>query len=527
MPGRRKMSPSAQGSVIPLVTPSGLPAAPDDGPVAEVVGHTPKHLASIFTAADLPGQYVLSRTDDAVPPGWKVQRLRGWTLGAHPSLPIARMMTCDGLEAGWLLGYPINEHSEFIEGAAHLPFDRHSSPRAMEAWLSRLCGRFLAVWLAPMFERVYLDAGGLLSAVFAKEHDLVCSTTSLVPYSRGCEDDQHLLSCRRMPDGRAALGFGLTSRYGVDRLHANHYLDLNRWTTHRYWPTEPLDDVIDPAEAVDIVTRIIHRYLAAATRYGKIQMSLTAGHDSRAILACSREYVPRIEMMTIAIPDKTGRLDVELATRIAAKHGLAHRVLEHKAPTQHDLDSWLWRTGSCVSEPRGWRASRSFSQARPAAEVTGSGGEAARVAYWRDAGMGKIELTPRVLVDSLNLPFSTGVLANAHAWMSSYPANTIVQMLDGFYMEQSLGVVAGTLAYGDASFLRCRIHPFVNREAQEAMVRLPEKYKLERRFQLDLIRHNWPELLGTQFNRRAGVRHRIDRARRRFWFWRRGLAANP
>ena len=527
MPGRRKLSPSAPGAASPtpwtVVTP--LDARPLGERSADAIAHhTPRHLASMFTAADLPGQFVLSRTDDAVPAGWTIHRLRGWTLGVHPFLPVSRMVTCDGLEAGWLLGFPISEHSQFIEGSAHLPFDRHSSPRAMEAWLSRLCGRFLAVWLAPMFERVYLDAGGLLSAVFAKEHDLVCSTTSLVPYTRGCEDDGQLLRRSRMPEGRAVLGFGLTSRYGVERIHANHYLDLNRWTTHRHWPTEPLDGVIDPAEAIDTVARMIRRHVTAATSNGKIQMALTAGYDSRSILACSREFLPDIELMTIAIPDNTGRLDVETATKMAAKHGLNHRILAHQPPTQHDLDSWLWRTGSCVSEPRGWRASRSYSQARPAAEVTGAGGEAARVAYWRDAGLGKIELTPHVLVDCINLPPSAGVLANAHVWMSSYPASTKVQMLDGFFIEQSMGVVAGSLAYGDAGYVRRRIYPYINREAIEAMLRLPEKYKIERRFPVDLIRHEWPGLLGTPFNRRSGVRHRVDRFRRRAWFWRRALA---
>lgn len=434
------------------------------------------------------------------------------------------MLASDGTEAGWLLGHPINERNELIDGVVHLPFDRHAAPHAMESWLSRLCGRFLAVWLTPTFERVYLDTAGLLGAVFAREHDLVASTTSLVPYTRGCLDDLALLHRARTRDIRAVIGFGMTSRYGVERLHPNHYLDLKQWRAHRHWPNAPLDEPCDLEEAIVTVSRLIGRHLAAGTRGGPIQVALTAGLDSRAILACSREYMSQIELITLAIPDNTGRVDVEIATKLAAKHGLRHRVLDDLPPSQHDLEAWMWRTGSSASEPRGWRASRTYSQARPVAEVTGSGGEAARVAYWRDAGLGKKLLTPALLADCIDLPPTAGILANARAWMNSYPASTPVQMLDGFYHEQSLGVSAGTLAYADAAYVRCRLYPFINREAFEVMFRLPEPYKLERRFQYDLIRHNWPELVNTPFNRRPGVRHHVYRARRRAWLMRHALA---
>jgi hypothetical protein len=151
---------------------------------------------------------------------------------------------------GWLLGFPIDEHAEFIEGVVRLPFDSRAAPAQFEGWLYRLCGRFLAVWLSPSCERVYLDAGGMLSAVFAREHDMVASTPSLVPYTRGCDDDLDLLRAVRMPVSKAVLAFGMTSRYGVERLHPNHYLDLNHWRPRRHWPFEPLDSCADRDEAV-------------------------------------------------------------------------------------------------------------------------------------------------------------------------------------------------------------------------------------------------------------------------------------
>ena len=100
-----------------------------------------RRLASMFSPADLPGQFVLSRSDEAVPSGWAVHRQRGWTLGAHPWLPVMTIRTLDGADAGWILGHPITEDARFIEGVAQLRFDLHAAPDQMEAWLSRLSGR--------------------------------------------------------------------------------------------------------------------------------------------------------------------------------------------------------------------------------------------------------------------------------------------------------------------------------------------------------------------------------------------------
>lgn len=525
MTGRRKYSPTSPASVSPapwvVVSP-----APGLAPVPSLTAAMPRQLSSRFSAADLPGQFVLSRSADVTPAGWAARTHQGWTLATHPWLRVATLRSVDGHDVGWVLGDPISESAAFLPDVVALPFDRFATAAEMETWLSALCGRFLAVWLTPVHERVYADAGGLLGAVFAPEQGLVASTPSLVPYSRGCDDDPDLQTTSRHPDGLVVLGFGLTPRRGVERLMPNHHLDLNRWTSHRYWPVAPLDDLCDPMDAIKVVSRMIRRHVAAGLRRGDVLMALTAGIDSRAVLASSREYVDRVELMTLAIPDRVGRLDVETARKMAALHGLRHRVLDHVTPTRDDLDAWLWRTGSVVSEPRGWRGVHAYGQAAPAAEVTGAGGEAARVAYWRDAASAKGELTAEVLVDCLKLPRTPAIVDRARAWMNGYPAVSPVQLLDGFFIENSLGVAASALAYGDAGSVRCRLYPFVNRPALEAMSRLPELYKLSRRFQHDLIRCTWPELMRTPVNRHAGLRHYVQRARRQAWVWRRTLASN-
>jgi hypothetical protein len=361
--------------------------------------------------------------------------------------------------------------------------------------------------------------------VFAPGHDLVASTTSLVPYGRGCDDDHGLLRACRIPGGKSILAFGLTSRYGVERLHPNHYLDLHDWRPRRHWPSEPLDNRMDRDEAIHIVSRLIERQVAAAVRRGQPLMALTAGYDSRSILACSREYVDRIQTFTLEIPDYWGRLDVDVAGKMAARHGLRHQVVPYSPATRQELDVWLWRTGFSLSDPRGWQNSHVYGTFQSdSIEISGVAGETARVAYWRDAKYGRERLTPVLVADFLNLPPHAGIIASVRTWMSKYPATSTVQLLDGFYIEHGLGAWAGNLAYGDAHSVRCRVYPFISRQAVDAMLRLPDDYKVAGRFPADLIRHNWPELMRTPFNRRAGLRRQVDKLRRRAWLFRHGLA---
>ena len=482
-------------------------------------------LAGRHSTAELLGQFVLSRSLDSIPEGWPTRTRRTWALGAHATLPVRTMRASDGVDVGWLLGFPVDARGYRVEADVTLPIPSTAAAAEFETFLYGHGGRYIAVWLAPHHERVYLDAGGTLSAVYSPAHAVVAATPALVPYTFGCADDTDLLRVTGMPSSKAVLAFGMTSRVGVERLLPNHYLDLLEWKARRHWPHQPLDDGADPAEAAEVVARVLERQIGAVTRDAPAYMSLTAGFDSRTMLACAREHLGRIRFITLALPDAMGRLDVDVARRIARRHGLAHDVLPNLEPDSAELDAWLWRTGLCVSEPRGWRAVRTYGQLDPSRpEIVGTAGEVARAVYWRDCGGGRRDLTADVVVESLMLPKTPGILERARAWMNGVPATRPMHLIDAIYIEQRLGCWAGVFAYGDAAQVHCRIKPFVHRDAFTAMLRLPDAYKLAGRFPREVIASRWPELARIPFNRRAGARHYADRLRRRAHLVRRALA---
>ena len=57
-----------------------------------------------------------------------------------------------------------------------------------------------------------------------------------------------------------------------------------------------------------------------------VEMALTAGRDSRMLLACSRPWLDQISFYTLAYPDPSARLDCDIARRLATRERLNHTI---------------------------------------------------------------------------------------------------------------------------------------------------------------------------------------------------------
>ena len=105
-----------------------------------------------------------------------------------------------------------------------------------------------------------------------------------------------------------------TGYEGVKQLMPNFYLNLVDKSVERYWVEEVQDYSLD--EAVKEISEILKGSIEAIVRRGKIMQSVTAGWDSRVLLAASRTVSDRIyyfvnsmnvyrdDHMDIAIPSK-------------------------------------------------------------------------------------------------------------------------------------------------------------------------------------------------------------------------------
>jgi hypothetical protein len=98
-----------------------------------------------------------------------------------------------------------------------------------------------------------------------------------------------------MPKVRAGrLWVGDETYYDeINHLLPNHYLDINKMQSFRYWPNEKIKRR-ELGEVVDIASNFLSGILKAAYNRYELMMAVTAGNDTRTLLAASRDLSDKI-----------------------------------------------------------------------------------------------------------------------------------------------------------------------------------------------------------------------------------------
>ena len=485
--------------------------------------HKPERVTRQFKISQLVGQFILDKTGMHVPEGWSSERIGGWFLGQHSSLPGIRLLDAEDRPVGWLLGYPIDGNGLLLsEGdAIRVPGLSDSTESSVEEFIYGFGGRFLVALVGVRRPRLYLDPCGSLSVVYCPHKEVIASTPNLIPHDDRTRDRVDLAREMGIPNTNAMYPLTLTPRHNVERLLPNHYLDLYNWQSVRHWPKKALHSEGSVAEAAAAIAAITKRNIAAVIKRTPTYLCLTAGKDSRMLLACARDVADRVELLTVPIPDDDAFIDVAIARKIARRFRLRHFVPQFQKSMKEDLDEWMFRIGNSTGELRGWQATSMFRQANPSySMLLGNVGEVAR-AYWSRSGDTKSSrITPERLLEYLGAPCTTLTMSPLQRWLETVPAINAFQILDLYYIEQRLGCWGGIWPYaqsGDPGFI---IFPMCHREVIERMLTLPTPYRRSGALMQEVINREWPELLDWPFSEPIGFM-RVPLAVRRA---RRGLA---
>lgn len=447
------------------------------------------------------GQFVLSQDADRLPAGWDRRDAGGWFLATN-QLPVTDLVDAAGERIGWCLGQPI------VDGVLQPPQIRLGTRErrtldwpAVDGLYDRMAGRFALVVLTEDEPSLLLDAYGSLAAVHASATRTVASTPVLL----GGEWDEDLIAEVGYPDVNAWLPFGLTLTKGVRRLQANHRLDLRTWSVERHWP-RPGSLVEDPDPArVRAVHDGIRNGIAAVAAAHPVVFSLTAGRDSRLLLACARDVLDRSAFFTMAPPD-LDTVDVHVATRLAARFGLDHRVVPIRPSTSAALTRWQFLTGHAVGSGL-WKDHESLTALDPERVLLpGTAGEVGRGVMNRVWDLPDQRIDAHMLVGRLRIPRSNAAfVAGAAEWLDGLPDVPPPRVMDLAYIEHRLSCWAGPGHYGNVTS-RFEYTPFASRQLFTDMLALPAAYRLRQGLVRDICRRTWPELLDVPFNRYTGLR---------------------
>jgi hypothetical protein len=413
-----------------------------------------------------------------------------------------------GVILGWYIG---------SDGVLLGEVSQPSTPgrEGFDEMLALLGGNYVCLLAAGSDLRFYLDACGSLSAFYAAEQQCMASNLFLIPDAQSHRDNRRYAGQFDIPGSNCMFPVGMTPRMDVERLLPNHYLDLTSWKAVRHWPKTSLSETTDVRQTVAEIGNLIARNISAVARAVPIQMSLTAGRDSRMLLACARPWARQAAYFTEAIPDRTGRLDVHVAQRLAKTFGLRHRVLPFLESSEADAAKWLYRTSMSVGERRGFEAMRTEMQLDPGrAYLPGLVAELSRGFYWKLVhdlpDPDDRDCLSKALLNVMKAPIDRHTLARMTAWMSGLPASSTWGLLDFFYLEQRLGCWAGVVSYVTADMVRFESWPLNSRRLTALMLSLPYEYKAAARLNDDVIRSRWPELAELPYNKGKLHFHLVD-----------------
>jgi hypothetical protein len=482
----------------------------------ESSGNVLSRLARTFDPSTLRGHFVLARTIPLLPDGWSVQSLDGWHLATEPSLPVVELVAADGDPLGWLLGRPIELGRGLCRSPLRVPLavaDAGFETR-FEEWLFSHAGSFVAVLLRPA-PLLFVDTFGALPVLFDRSLEAASSSPFLLTEDGTVPDSEIAAAIDILGSGRWFI-LGSSPHGRADRLLPNHLLDLRSWVARRHWPAGAIEPG-DPDTLIAGMCDAIENAMLAAAAESPPNVSLTAGADSRLLLACLRAHVDRVRFFTVVFPDRLGDTDRRTAPRIAARFGLAHQSLEWIPPTTADVDRFLYMTGCLVGELRGRQAGPTYAQLGGTAPyVSGVGTITVKPAAEVDLTASGAERSPTDAAWLLRyfwFPELPELMARAERWLEEAPPLDAHNLRVLYHLENRYGCWGGALALGYPEADTYTLYPFGQRAVADAIFSLPLDHRLAGRARRDATLLRWPELLEIPVNRptrRVAVANKIS-----------------
>lgn len=458
----------------------------------------------------LVGQFVLAAAEQDCPGSWTTRQLGSWYLATHPRLPVADLQDSHGVQIGWLLGHMVTPRGEFAPRQVTLT--QTSDQRILEDALYAHAGRWLAIIANGRHPRMYLDPAGSLAAVYALDRPLAASTPSLIP----APPDTELRSLLDLPRHNRWYPAGLTSKTGVNRLLPNHYLDLGMWTVHRHRYGKPVAMVNEGAVAqpVDTIRTRLKHIINSVGSAVPVALPLTAGQDSRVLLACSRTLASRVHFFTIASGTRKNYKDVEISRLLSRRLKLKHQLVRTSPTKTPAIEEWAYVTGYCAGGEISRQASSLAMLDRRSALLPGVMGELARAYYWRAEDAERHSIDAATLIERVNLPTHPRLLSAMEQWLAGLADLDVWDVLDLLYLEFEGGCWGGPQHYGTDPYVAHHLMPFVDRALIDAMLALPRGYRKAQRLTTDLCNLEWPETLRAPINELTPtmrIHHRLRR----------------
>jgi hypothetical protein len=290
----------------------------------------------IYTGLQFHNHFVLGPARVAALHSWHHLQINdAFHLATHPDLNTYQ--ACEGDRSMTLIGFildPVDPRAGDDHIVNGLLAGCHSCENVIKNTVS-YGGRWVLIVNHAKKITLYTDAVGLRQVFYARtgpKGELWCaSQPGMIAQILGLTMDPAAVDYINSHEFRCNPEFrwpGDSTPYQeIKHLLPNHYLDLAAGRSIRYYPSAPLPE-LGLEQVAESSAVILSGLMKSAAHRFDLSLSITAGIDSRLVLAASREIKDKINYMTvrqIGMPDD--HPDVMVPSQLLPSIGLKHDVV--------------------------------------------------------------------------------------------------------------------------------------------------------------------------------------------------------
>lgn len=450
-------------------------------------------------------------------PGWNHFRLsNGYQLSFHPDLPFHHLSR-NGQEL-ILLGYWIDPYEPELDNQTILERMGENAVNCNSAigFIEKLTGRFVLLVCQKNDFYLFHDACGLRNVVYGTDNQsqIWCaSQPELLAEQIFSPKDTKVLDFLNLKVFRENkldyyFPYNKTVYKNIFCLLSNHFLDLKSGKAVRFWPGKTEFASIEMEKAIPLIARLLSGSMKAAARRFNLKIGLSAGLDSRIILAASREITGHVTFFTHT-PINQSRVDMEVPKRLASRLKLNYESCDI-LPIDEDFKNIFLKNNSGPILRRGNIAFSILKKFGPEATV-GNGNiyEFSRLLFW----------VPDFLVSGPTLAIMSSLdhrLARKEFqnWLDEARPSILLSRIHPtilFELENVSRWVAE--AYLDYDVAHETFNPFNNRLFIKLVNCVNNRFRRGNFniFDYRLIEYLWPEVLAEPVNPANGFKGEMKR----------------
>lgn len=425
----------------------------------------------------------------------------------HPDLELTQVQTPE-VELT-LIGYIIDPHHPELNNQQILEviLPHIKSPQNIFEHTYRMGGRYVLIVNKGPDTILFSDAVGLRQVHYTNQYGAeswCASEASNIASQINLDIDEEIANSFALQmKGKDEYWWpGNSTPYRqISRLLPNHYLDLNHRTSHRYWPSTAVAP-IPFEEGAAKIAELLKQFINGAAARFPLALPITAGFDSRTILAATRDVSQNTFYYTFFRKNLAGSSpDITIPARLLAKLGITHHLLELRSKTDSGFRELFERSVTPTHDSVYFIAQILANEYPPNRVMLSShASEIGRCLYHKFAE--PPALTAEFLADKVDMR-NEFTYRHLGLWLDEAKKSATqygFNVLDFFYWEQRIGSW-GANGSQQLDIIHDRFDPFNCHEVATLMLAVNIRYRrppyaLHKKIMSIL----WPEVLSEPIN---------------------------